>query len=300
MTTSDPPSYVHSIRNNLTAFDLVWLVDADVDFSHFRCSEYFVQWANYRPLISQPTIDGRKPESEFSAAAWAKKARLQRSHWVEQQAPLLNTSFLLWYYQQPVIQSVLRLQKKYNVDWGLDFTWCGAAREFAPNANHCMVFNEPVFHNKTATQQWRGLFVRKGYKVLNEAGLRLDFPCWPPTCCVTHPWFYEAPLGRVRSMQGHDFSTGWLPNQPHCTFSVSNGSIATRKGFRLDTFTTAMSRSSHELERPMATPRVQRNTGPHKRDQNLTTIMHRGIERESTDSEHAAGKYMLSVHSISA
>ena len=74
-----------------------------------------------------------------------------------------------------MIQSVLRLQKKYNVDWGLDFTWCGAAREFAPNANHCMVFNEPVFHNKTATQQWRGLFVRKGYKVLNEAGLRLDF-----------------------------------------------------------------------------------------------------------------------------
>ena len=210
--------------------DLVWLVDSDiVPPASFDCHQYFNVWSSKRPLISQPTIVNQL--SEFSASLWSRTAahshQILKSHWIEQQAPLFNATYLKWFYETPIVKTVLDLQRKNNVAWGLDWIWCKAAAEFDPHATSCACINVPLVHMNTKTLGWqknRRSYIRRGFKLLEQANLRSNLPCREPKCCKLHPWFYMQRFDRVSSswswerafMRTHNFSDGTLPNAPFC------------------------------------------------------------------------------------
>ncbi len=213
--------YHYKKLQNIRQFDLIWLLDSDMDVDKFDCVEFMKAWSRNRPLISQPTMSGYNVNKMFSYKLWSKNNNLEKgaclnSHWIEQQAPLFNSSFLEWFHKHDIVKTVFRLQRKYNVDWGLDFIWCGAAREF--DKHHpipCACINVPCIHNNTKTQKWNGGYVNRGFHLLSEAKLRKDLPCWPPTCCSLHPWFYEH-NSKITTFNKEDIRRGWLPNAPVC------------------------------------------------------------------------------------
>jgi len=116
------------------------------------------------PLIMQPLIAGVK-ENTFpflKAANWANSSALSvYTDFVEQQAPLLDTSFFGWFILS-VLEKVGELRQKIlstKSDWGHDLIWCGAAREYqlvsieraprtllGPSACALVVYGTPVTH----------------------------------------------------------------------------------------------------------------------------------------------------------
>ena len=173
--------------------DAAWFLDEDMRPASFDCDRFFSAWNLTRSVIAQPTIAERRLGRIFRHDEWVRGeiASWRSTRYVEQQAPLINATFLRWFMRLPITAHVLRLEKKWNVDFGVDSMWCAAARARYPSASACAVIHVPMQHADLHTQKYRlGDYFRRGFALLEEAGMRRPLPCWHPRNCTLHPWFF--------------------------------------------------------------------------------------------------------------
>ena len=207
-----------NVKDDLHSNDVVILADSDMNFTTFDCPLFFEKWSKYKPLISSPTTIGK--DNEFSHYLW-KNAGISRdmmkTYWVEQNFAVFDAAFLKYYMNTPLVSNILRLQRRINIAWGLDWTWCGAASEWNSSRLGCAIIDVPVEDMNTKTMgQKNRRFTAAGFDLVYRAGLRRQW-CWEPKCCALHKWFYQAPAKHAVTKM-NNVSGDWLPNEPYCTF----------------------------------------------------------------------------------
>ena len=141
---------VHAFaREWIASFDAIWLPDADVRLTTEATSAFLLRWACAfsagPPLIAQPVLHGRASRSMRSqqfwpfnyGREWQPSGRLSdlgvralHIPYVEQQAPLIDAAFFLWFGDE-IGAALAPVQQMHNTDIGTDELWCRAAARFA-------------------------------------------------------------------------------------------------------------------------------------------------------------------------
>lgn len=138
----------------LPDYKRTWLLDADMSISDFEFANYFsllkctdAAYVHSPIFISQPVIrESTQDFPIFNLASWGDSASTLhhistnsilsiRYDTIEQQAPMFDSSFLLWFVRQ-IIEPHRSFFVNLGSDWGLDDIWCRAAREFYHFAKH--------------------------------------------------------------------------------------------------------------------------------------------------------------------
>lgn len=215
-------THYRNVVDTMDSYELVILSDSDMDFNSFNCSLFMEKWNKYNPIISSPTLIGKG--NEFSHEVWKSagiKNDIMKSHWIEQNIVIFDAKFLRFYYNNELVQRILNLQIKNNIAWGLDWTWCGAAKEWDASRIACATINVPMVDKNTKTMGSKNKnFNLAGFNLLFQAGLRKQW-CWSPKCCALHKWFYQAPyvhaVNKMKNVRGE-----WLPNDSFCTVNISS------------------------------------------------------------------------------
>lgn len=111
----------------------VLLLDADISFANYNfgyAMEIMDCAFEYPPLIAQPLIDGENTFHAFRLSSWTGTNLIARSsQLIEIQTPFFNAEFFEWLSRR-VMKVVLKYHILYGTDWGIDFTWCEAARAY--------------------------------------------------------------------------------------------------------------------------------------------------------------------------
>ena len=145
----------------------VWLLDADMSLVAFDFAAYFAalqcaEQKGQKVLISQPIVHGEGKIQAFPALNidfWdlneaSCKGQEERGHcsflhvrdgkgaserklvasrycYIEQQAPMFNGPFLIWFLEHVVQPLGPVYDSMMDTDWGLDDVWCNAAKEYS-------------------------------------------------------------------------------------------------------------------------------------------------------------------------
>ena len=223
--------------------DAIWMPDDDLSFVGFDLASYLRRWLcvfpGGPPIISQPPLHpnagsirgGGKQNTELSKpfqndgatyetcvtgemadifgaedACFLRDTLALRTAFVEGQAALFDANFLFWFVQQPLSQTIARLQLRMAVDAGPDGIWCGAAAEWASKRNlsrpACAVLTVPIYHLDTRSllgSRSRG-HVEATFALLAAAKIRRklrdslgDRPLCYRQNCSRHRWFNYQP-----------------------------------------------------------------------------------------------------------
>ena len=180
---------------------LVWIADEDIDLINFDCKTFVKEWLKHRPAVSQPTVTPATQGYSLNHETWQRflpKVASLRTRYIEQQSPVFQAAFLEFFFQQKIVRAVLRQQRIFNVAWGLDVLWCGAAVAWG---SHCRVISQPVRHadartlrhrhvRNKAAGEFRLSYIRSGFAMYAAAGVRQNMSCWKPVGCELHPWAF--------------------------------------------------------------------------------------------------------------
>ena len=130
-------------------FDAIWLPDADVAFTADGVSDFLLRWSCAfsagPPFVSQPAMHGALSRTGRSqqfwpfnyGREWQSNGRLgdlnaiaMHTAYVEQQAPLLDAPFFVWFVNV-IGQPLAAIQRTHGTDVGTDQLWCRAAGHYA-------------------------------------------------------------------------------------------------------------------------------------------------------------------------
>ena len=122
-----------------------WVLDSDISLQHFDFAQFqkIVWHAFPNPLIlAQPLIRGKTQSYPYlnrdywlnQQSSAVRNILAVESKFIEIQAPLFNTGFLVWYMVSFVLPLTLDLDR-LGADWGFDQIFCRAAEEFSIATN---------------------------------------------------------------------------------------------------------------------------------------------------------------------
>ncbi|KAL3906094.1 MAG: hypothetical protein SGPRY_010679, partial [Prymnesium sp.] len=202
---------VRSVWNVMgrSTYQAIWLPDDDIRFDLFDIPEFFHRWrcafATGPPIVSQPPVDMHGIEYQRSTMkSWpntgetwqlclsnqfSREVGFQdepcfmrdtlalRIAYIEIQAPLLDAEFLAWFFDLPIVNRIVQLQRLHHAAAGPDAIWCGAAAEWATQTNSartpCAVVTVPIGHDDTQTISARSQnYFRSIFSVLSGAKIR--------------------------------------------------------------------------------------------------------------------------------
>ena len=154
------------LRDVRSRHEALWLVDADISFTHFAMDRFYCAWrCAFRggsPLLAQPVV--RQPTQDFwpfRADSWRvgklSSWRALRLPFLEQQVTVADPGFMTWFVRALEErsfggESFIDRYMSLRTDWGVDGTWCGAAREYADRVLNqtervdCALIIEPIDH----------------------------------------------------------------------------------------------------------------------------------------------------------
>jgi hypothetical protein len=126
----------------LPLYKKTMLIDEDISLKGFNLSDFLhtwncAYWPSFPPLIVQGLIfqNNSQVDPSLHWHIWRESPHLKdivatETNFVEQQIPAFDSIFLLWFIES-ITSHILTDSLKYKSDWGTDFLWCLAAREFA-------------------------------------------------------------------------------------------------------------------------------------------------------------------------
>jgi len=110
------------------------MMDEDISLMGFDAKKALDIWlcsSHPPPLIVQPLIQENTQFYVFlNEETWKDDNIIfSETGLVEQQVPIMSSMFLTWYIEN-VLKKVIPCALALGVDWGIDRTWCPAARQF--------------------------------------------------------------------------------------------------------------------------------------------------------------------------
>lgn len=184
----------------LRGYERIWLLDGDMNLKGFNFRRYIAMQecaeedmgrggasragkftSPSRILISQPII---KESTQFYTVVnqnfwhtggagrhYLLDTAVQWWQYVEIQAPLMDSRFFEWFLTW-VLEPMRGLYRNLQSDWGMDQSWCHAAKEFLEwqelgsssnssagrrRATPCAIVMEPLSHQKSSAMQVKAL-----------------------------------------------------------------------------------------------------------------------------------------------
>ena len=151
----------------ISGYDVVLLMDSDIDVRAFAITEFFVRWQTLFSTI--PIITGvprytattryRSPPPESFVTStwqfWLSRVRGDMlgvpTDFVEQFFCLVHGPFLRWFLNRVMTDETVEKFQEHQSAWGPDAIWCGAASDYAPSNISCAMVPLGVGHLDTKT-----------------------------------------------------------------------------------------------------------------------------------------------------
>jgi hypothetical protein len=122
----------------LLSYERVIPMDSDIDWSNFNFDLAMKIWSSFesQPLLAQPLVsapDGKLDSLyfRFRESSWHnKKSQAATTPIVELMAPIIDAHFFRWFTKY-IISELIDHHINQRCDWGLDNTWCYAAKDYA-------------------------------------------------------------------------------------------------------------------------------------------------------------------------
>lgn len=134
----------------LPHYHRVWILDEDISIQQINFNEYFgyldcQSGPLKNTLISQALVEGPTSYGYLQRESWADHLDYAAapSLLIEDQSTVLDTNFLIWYISNVIELVTTALGQNADCDWGLDLTWCGAARHYLNNRTNLKLNYEP-------------------------------------------------------------------------------------------------------------------------------------------------------------
>lgn len=128
----------HDLLPLLPRYRRVLLLDDDISLVSFNYTAFEHIWNcafAYPPLIVQPLITSSMNQDIIyvNAQQWStnhSSVLASGVGMVEQQVPCFDAIFFEWFVKR-VLTQTKSFALQYGADWGHDFSWCSAARDYA-------------------------------------------------------------------------------------------------------------------------------------------------------------------------
>lgn len=142
----------------LPQYRRVWILDEDISILQINFNEFFgfldcQSGPLKNTLISQALVEGPTSYFFLRKESWADRLdyAVAPSLFIEEQSTILNSNFLAWYINN-VVEVVSRaLGHNADCDWGMDLTWCGAAKHYLNHHINSQLNSEPEDDKYSAT-----------------------------------------------------------------------------------------------------------------------------------------------------
>ena len=217
---------------------MTFIMDEDISLDGFSITRFIKKWkcsfGINRPLIVQPLIAESKQYFPYVHEKFWKSNNLYSNvtaatvGLVEQQVPIFNTVFLVWYIRH-VLSRIKDVALKYGVDQSIDKTWCKAAGMYAREVLNRKLINNntmcaiiiaiPPVHHRNLHSLSNKRANRKNYALLglkvNDLYKRL-FPSWVLDDITTT----VNPLDPIYGKNYHIIK--WSPSSKECMKSLDS------------------------------------------------------------------------------
>lgn len=186
-------------------YDKVWMLDGDMDFTGFDYPVYaaMAECAQDSPdsvpvLISQPII---KESSQYytpvnqnfwnAGGGFLLDTAVTYWQYIEIQAPLFDARFFSWFFKY-AIDPFMNVYRAMHTDWGMDQSWCYAARDYALGTGQLKGSTAGMRRGhaslgKLAQSALEQQARANGYEIPKNLSLPAHVPGYPPEPIVPAP-----------------------------------------------------------------------------------------------------------------